>query len=60
MHQAHDALDGSGDAGTTAQELIEQVRAEVDRLSDLDPADVVEPAAVVADLLSRLLEEVER
>ncbi len=40
-------------------EQVEEIEAALHRLESLDPADVPEPAAELAALLSRLLEETE-
>lgn len=38
---------------------IEEIESAIQRLRELDPTEVPEPAADLADLLSRLLGEVE-
>jgi hypothetical protein len=41
------------------QEQIDRLEAALARLEELDPADVPEPAAELADLLGAILEESE-
>lgn len=50
---------GLADILTTDDELAAAL-TEIERLAALDPADVVEPAAAIAETLGRLLEEEER
>lgn len=38
---------------------IEEIEAALEKLEQLDPADLPEPAAELADLLGRLLEQLE-
>ena len=40
-----------------SQDQIEQLEAALARLGDVDPADLPEPAAELADLLGAILEE---
>ena len=41
----------------SAAEVLEATRRHVERISELDPADVVGPAAEIAQVLGRLIEE---
>lgn len=38
---------------------IQEIEAALEKLEQMDPADLPEPAAELADLLGRLLEELE-
>lgn len=38
---------------------IEEIEAALEKLEQMDPADLPEPAAELADLLGRLLEQLE-
>ena len=42
-----------------SQSQIDDLEAALERLEDVDPATLPEPAAELADLLSRILEELE-
>lgn len=42
------------------QSKIEELEAALERLEQLDPAELPEPAAELAELLGRLLEELEQ
>ncbi len=42
-----------------SQEQIDRLEAALARLADLDPSDLPEPAAELADLLGAILEEEE-
>lgn len=42
-----------------SQSQIEQIESALQRLEEVDPADLPEPAAELADLLSRLLDGME-
>ena len=55
------SLSGFGDnrAMDLSQEQIDRLEAALARLAELDPADVPEPAAELANLLGAILEESE-
>lgn len=40
-------------------EQIEEIEGALDRMADLDPAELPAPATELADLLSRILEQLE-
>lgn len=42
-----------------SQSQIEEIESALQRLEEVDPADLPEPAAELADLLSRLLDGME-
>jgi hypothetical protein len=42
-----------------SQEQVERLEAALARLAELDPSDLPEPAAELADLLGSILEELE-
>lgn len=44
----------------SAAEVLDVTRRHVERIAELDPADVVGPAAEIAEVLGRLIEEDER
>jgi hypothetical protein len=61
MTDIHDPMNDDAAVSPPAEtlhETLDLVRSEVDRLAHLDPAEAVAPAAKVADVLGRLLDEV--